>query len=197
MTIPPCETQSLKKRLRQQARAMRQELTEVQLQEADIQLAQQFEQHFSREKFNTAGIYLQNDNELGTKHLITLLFQSNCKVYLPVISDYRNNQMEFIHYQQDSQMLNNRFGIPEPADGENIAVDQLDIIFLPLTAFDLHGHRLGMGGGFYDRALAEVSGEKPVLAGLAYDFQELPTCPAESYDQSIQMIITPNRVIHF
>ncbi|MCP4272501.1 MAG: 5-formyltetrahydrofolate cyclo-ligase [Gammaproteobacteria bacterium] len=197
MTIPLSETQNLKKRLRQQARSMRQELTEVQLQEADIQLAQQFELHFSREKFNTAGIYLQNDNELGTEHLIRLLFQSNCKVYLPVISDYSNNQMEFVHYQQQSQMQTNRFGIPEPADGENISVDQLDIIFLPLTAFDLRGHRLGMGGGFYDRALAKVSGEKPILVGLAYDFQELPTCPAESFDHSLQMIMTPNRVIHF
>jgi len=197
MTISLSDTQNLKKKLRQQARSMRQELTESQLQEADFQLAQQFEQHFSRKILNTAGIYLQNDNELGTEHLIRLLFQSNCKVYLPVISDYSNNQMQFIRYQQHSQMQNNRFGIPEPADGENISIEQLDIIFLPLTAFDRQGHRLGMGGGFYDRALAKVSGEKPILVGLAYDFQELPTCPAESFDHSLQMIMTPKRVIHF
>ena len=197
MTTPQHDTQNLKKKLRQQARSMRQKLTEKQLQEADLQLVQQYKKYFSDQTFKTAGVYLQNDNELGTEHLIKLLFQSGCKLYLPVISDYSNNQMEFFHFEQHSPMHNNRFGIPEPISNEKISVKHLDIIFLPLTAFDLHGHRLGMGGGFYDRALADVSGEKPILVGLAYDFQELPNCPIESYDHSIQMIMTPNQVIHF
>jgi len=197
MTIPSSDTQKLKKKLRQQARSMRQDLTETQLQEADLQLARQYKQYFSGHDFITAGIYLQNDNELGTEHLIRLLFQSDCKLYLPVISDYSNNQMQFIRYQQDSQMRNNRFGISEPINNEAISVNDLDIIFMPLTAFDLKGNRVGMGGGFYDRALAGISGEKPILAGLAYDFQEMPACPAESFDYSLQMILTPSKVIDF
>jgi len=197
MTIPPSDIQNLKKELRQQARTMRQNLTEEQVQEADLNLAQQYKQYFCGQTIITAGIYLQNDNELGTDHLINNLFKSGCKIYLPVISDYSNHQMEFFRYQQNTPMHNNRFGIPEPINEEKISVDLLDIIFLPLTAFDLQGNRLGMGGGFYDRALAEVSDSKPILVGLAYDFQEFPACPVERFDHSIQMIMTPTRVIHF
>ena len=92
-------------------------------------------------------------------------------------------------------MIDNRYGIAEPDNDEIIEAVALDAIFLPLTAFDQHGHRLGMGGGYYDRTLSEFDHDRLNLIGLAYDFQELPNCPVEAFDQSLQMILTPTRFI--
>ena len=61
-------------------------------------------------------------------------------------------------------------------------LDQLDILFMPLVGWDKRGNRLGMGGGFYDRALEHVSG--PLLVGLAHSVQELEKVPNESWDSS-------------
>ena len=94
-------------------------------------------------------------------------------------------------------MADNRFGIPEPVTDETIAVKDLELILLPLTAFDLQGNRLGMGGGFYDRTLAALADKKPLLVGLAYDFQEVADCPVEDFDQPLQMILSPTRAINF
>ena len=66
------------------------------------------------------------------------------------------------------------------------------MIGLPLVAFDERGNRLGMGGGFYDRTLAfsRRPGQKPVLIGCAYAFQEIRMLPAESWDIPLQFIAT-------
>ncbi len=188
---------SHKKQLRQELRLKRQQLTKDLLLKSEAGLLDQYGKFTAGKTFGRIAIYLQNDNELGTGTLIEYLFQSGCELYLPKISDDANELMQFVHYEQTTKMTNNRFGIPEPESGKVISVEQLDLIFLPLTAFDLQGNRLGMGGGFYDRTLKNISDNKPILAGLAYDFQQLSACPVEPFDQPIHYILTPSRVIEF
>lgn len=68
------------------------------------------------------------------------------------------------------------------------------IILVPLIGFDAKGHRLGQGGGYYDRFLASYP--KVITIGVAYDCQEVPEIPTEPHDMVLTYILTPSRVIH-
>jgi 5-formyltetrahydrofolate cyclo-ligase len=84
-----------------------------------------------------------------------------------------------------------QWGIAEPmADKPEV---EPDVLLVPLLAFDKHGHRLGYGGGFYDRTLMKLRVKKPVVAvGLAYDELEVDAVPHESYDQRLDWVLTPS-----
>lgn len=95
-------------------------------------------------------------------------------------------------------MRHNKYGIPEPLCEVNnvIPIDQLDLVFVPLVGFDAKGNRLGMGGGYYDRTLQNVSQtDSAKIVGLAHDCQEVAELPIESWDIPLQLIITPTRII--
>ena len=90
--------------------------------------------------------------------------------------------------------MENRYGIPEPpADVPRSNPGELDIIFLPLVAWDRRGSRLGMGGGIYDRTLEGVRG--PLLVGLAHSLQELDHIPAEPWDIRLHFIAS-DKALH-
>lgn len=81
-------------------------------------------------------------------------------------------------------MIKNRFAITEPLlDIRHIVpINELDIIFTPLVAFDKQGNRLGMGGGFYDRTLQNWQQQSFIPVGLAHRCQEVDELPVESWD---------------
>ena len=114
-------------------------------------------------------IYLANDGELNPQPFIDWCWQyrqqqknnnqPSIEVYLPVIHPFSNGHLLFFRYSPTTTMVNNKYGIAEPK--LNILTlcpaHELDIIFTPLVAFDRQGNRLGMGGGFYDRTLANLN----------------------------------------
>jgi 5-formyltetrahydrofolate cyclo-ligase len=91
-------------------------------------------------------------------------------------------------------MQYNRFGIAEPQGTEVLAARWLDVVFLPLVGFDRRGVRLGMGGGFYDRAFAfrqlRSVWHAPRLIGLAYAFQEVANIRAAAHDVLLDAVVT-------
>jgi 5-formyltetrahydrofolate cyclo-ligase len=90
----------------------------------------------------------------------------------------------------ESDIMPGKFGISEPlATCETIPMDDFDLVLVPGMAFDLNGHRLGRGRGFYDRILSAASGIK---CGVAYDFQLLEKIPTEPHDARVNFIFTPN-----
>jgi 5-formyltetrahydrofolate cyclo-ligase len=81
-------------------------------------------------------------------------------------------------------------GIPEPRP--DLPAVRPDVVLVPLVAADRNGHRLGQGGGHYDRTLAALRAQGPVLAiGLAWDMQIMPDIPASPWDQPLDAIATP------
>jgi 5-formyltetrahydrofolate cyclo-ligase len=95
-------------------------------------------------------------------------------------------------------MTYNKFGILEPKLDQTLVkpVKELDLICTPLVAFDSHGHRLGMGGGYYDRTLAHwfKTGEGAQPMGLAHDCQHVEQLPTEAWDIPLPKIITPSQI---
>jgi len=91
------------------------------------------------------------------------------------------------------EMVAGKFGVREPASScAEIPLDRFNLILVPGLVFDLGGHRLGRGRGFYDRLLQMVSGIK---CGVAYDFQLLENIPTEPHDAKVDFVLTPARCV--
>lgn len=125
------------------------------------------------------------------------LAEQGHRLYLPVLVD---EQMRFRSWQPEEVLKPNRFGIPEPVDGQSCRPEQLETVLMPLVAHDSDGARLGMGGGYYDRSFAFRQAEKrsrlPQLIGIAYGVQMLQSSnersilPTEAWDVRLDGVIS-------
>jgi 5-formyltetrahydrofolate cyclo-ligase len=149
-------------------------------------------------------LYLANNGELDLQPFIHWCWQQNKHIYLPVVHPFSKGHLLFLRYDNNSTMVRNRYNIEEPKlDVRYIKpIQQLDIIFTPLVAFDNTGARIGMGGGYYDRTLAnwyenyvQDTQCSPSIIGLAHDCQQITEVPDEAWDIPLPRIITPTRTI--
>jgi len=149
-------------------------------------------------------LYLANNGELDLQPFIHWCWQQNKHIYLPVVHPFSKGHLLFLRYENNSIMAINRYNIEEPKlDVRYIKpIQQLDIIFTPLVAFDSTGARIGMGGGYYDRTLAnwyenyvQDAQYSPSIIGIAHDCQQITEVPHEVWDIPLPRIITPTRTI--
>jgi 5-formyltetrahydrofolate cyclo-ligase len=143
-------------------------------------------------------LYAPLDEELDTSALHDLARRRGCAIYLPRIEDFRAARMSFRLVA--GPLVRNRFGLLEPDAGRRrLAARWLDLVFVPLVAFDARCTRLGMGAGFYDRAFAwrhaRATWEGPHLIGLAYAFQQVPLVPEVPHDVRLDAIVTEEGVV--
>ncbi len=148
------------------------------------------------------GLYLNMPSEFPTNSLINLCHSRNKEVYCPVILSQRRGHMRFAPIRKQALSKNN-MGISEPEfQRKNLRpARHLDLIFVPLLGFDQQGNRLGMGGGYYDRALAFKSNRhathRPYLIGLAFSQQQLPELHTQAWDIPLDAIITEQGITAF
>ena len=188
--------------IRTQIRKIRNSLPKSQQSIAAQSLKVNFTQHLkSKKKPNKKhiAIYFSNDGELDTSLLINELWQQNHTLYLPVIHPFNGATLLFQRYEKNSPMKANRYGILEPKlnCSQICPLTDLDYLLMPLVAFDNQGNRLGMGGGFYDKTLAQLhqgNWQKPQLIGLAHSCQKVDALPIESWDVPLKTIITPDKI---
>jgi len=149
---------------------------------------------------NRVACYLANDGEIDPEYIIQTAWRLRKQVYLPVLSPFQS-KLYFAPYQAGMAMQLNRFDIWEPAcrPANWLTAWQLDLMLLPLVAFDESGNRLGMGGGFYDRSLSyrqsRTHSLRPRLIGLAHELQREQQLAANSWDIPLDMIATEERII--
>jgi 5-formyltetrahydrofolate cyclo-ligase len=136
--------------------------------------------------------------ELDAAPLIALAESRGCRVFVPRIDRRRTSAaMRFVPLT--GPLAVNRLGIAEPQGSASLGARWLDIVFLPLLAFDRGGVRLGTGGGFYDRAFAfrqlRRAWHAPRLVGLAYGFQELERIDAAAHDVLMDAVVTEEGLV--
>ncbi|KFD17242.1 5-formyltetrahydrofolate cyclo-ligase [Tatumella ptyseos ATCC 33301] len=189
-------SQSERQQIRAQIRRQRQALSPQQQQQAAQQVAERALSLPLLAQARNVALFLSFDGELDTRPLISRLWQRGQQVYLPVLHPFSTGQLLFIRYLPDTPLTPNRYGIPEPSLNltELAPLDTLDIILVPLVAFDARGQRLGMGGGFYDRTLQHWQQHGVLPAGLAHCCQQVPALPTEQWDIPLPVIITPEKV---
>lgn len=147
---------------------------------------------------NVAG-YWAVRGELPLNLAVASLQRREQHYFLPVLGEAR--KLGFAEFAQGGALTNNRFGIPEPQvqATELRNAENMDVILLPLLAFDRSGHRLGTGGGWYDSTLAFLRDlprpGTPLLVGIGYAFQEVAEVPAEAWDVPLDYVATEEELI--
>ena len=182
--------------LRQHIRHMRRQLSATQQHLAAQQVVNQVASSPALAQAKKVALYLANDGELDPQPLINWYWQQGAHVYLPVLHPFCKGYLLFFRYHASTPLITNRLGIVEPQLDirQLLPQAQLDIIYTPLVAFDDQGNRMGMGGGFYDRTLANTKqAPTPRAVGLAHDCQQLTSIPTDSWDIPLQELITPSQ----
>ncbi len=165
--------------------------------------AQQLASHLARsrlfQKSRKIAFYLPNDGEIDLRPLLELAWKRKKRCYLPVLGFRHGRSLWFLPCTPHIPLYRNRFGIEEPVHTRRTRLfnpRSLDIIFMPLVAFDRQGNRLGMGGGFYDRTLAYLQHRrhwhKPHLIGSAYQFQQVDALDNRVWDIPLEGVATEN-----
>jgi len=135
-------------------------------------------------------LYYPHKNEVDTRFIIKkLLEKGGFNLFLPKVS---KDQLLPVKINDLSGLKKGYAGIMEP-EGEIYPPEAIDIVIIPAVAFDLEGHRLGYGKGYYDRFLKETGA---LRVGVAYDFQIVDKLPVEQHDVPVELILTPTRIIN-
>lgn len=185
----------MKNQIRQKLRTQRTELSLDSFEKMSSAIAKTVKQSDIFQKSSEIGFYHSVRGEADPSSIQT----PSKKFYLPVLSKDLDEGLVFIELNEDTIFEDNKFSIPEPVYDESKIVpgDLLDLVIVPLLGFDRNGHRLGMGGGFYDRCFAfkKERKTKPILMGYAYDFQQLDSLEAEPWDVDLDFIATESGLI--
>jgi len=194
--------QYIQDKLRSQLRHQRRSLTqEEQCSHAERIVEFIIDSHFYRDAQHIA-LYLPTDGEIDLSILIALIQEHGKCCYLPVILSQQKAHMSFAPYLPDSQLKKNCFGISEPVyqDKQLKSALQLDLVLAPLVGFDLWGNRMGMGGGYYDRALQEKrqdSNTAPLYVGIAHKLQQVERIETHCWDVSLDAIVNESGITLF
>ena len=191
----------LKKHIRLRINRLRKQLSVSQQSRFSQQAFHQLKHAFIFKQSHRIAFYLSNLGELDPSWLMSYAQKQGKSLYLPALHPTQTNRLVFIKATPNTKLVKNRYGILEPCVHLHAWCPawKLDLVITPLVAFDLQGHRLGMGGGFYDRSFAFKKGRhhKPTLIGLAYEFQQCSKLPSQDRDISLDWVVTPKRLIRF
>ncbi|MBD1555326.1 5-formyltetrahydrofolate cyclo-ligase [Vibrio sp. S9_S30] len=182
--------------IRQNIRCKRRHLSNREQIEAAQGLLSQLQKHTAANEANTVALYLAVDGELNLTPVIEWYWNLGKRVCLPVLHPFSNGHLLFLEYTPLTDMVANQYKIEEPklTLSQIVPINEIDIIYTPLVAFDEQGQRLGMGGGYYDRTLASwesSSGHEAI--GLAHDCQQVALLPVEAWDIPLKTIVTPSK----
>jgi 5-formyltetrahydrofolate cyclo-ligase len=181
---------------RRRLRAQRNQLDHEQIQTASRSIAQHLIHTSLFSSSKRIACYLPSRGEVDTMPIMEVAWARGKQIYLPILSPLNDSRLWFAEYQPCEPLFYNQFGIPEPALSKRkmIRPAQLDLVLAPLVGFDQQGHRLGMGGGYYDRTFSFLNYRKafyrPWFIGLAYQFQQLPSLESHFWDVDLKGIVT-------
>jgi len=189
--------ENLRATLRQRARAARFALSAEERATAGDKICAEVQALSVFARAQRIAAYFAVASEVSVAALMAHAWQRSRSIYLPRLG--LDHSMHFAIWSGDpAEIVLNAFGIGEPDHtAQDIDTSRLDVILLPLVAFDRRGFRLGSGAGYYDRALAPrlQHAAPPCLIGIAHSCQEVPTIPQAAWDVPLDLIATEREVI--
>ncbi len=143
--------------------------------------------------------YLALGNEVRLENTMTWARTCECLTFVPIVK--AENKMVFAPYHEHTNLLANQFGIREPDVSAEDCLNgtELDTVLVPLVGFDANCQRMGMGGGYYDRAFehrrnSDENDKKPLLIGIAFDIQEVPSVLPSWWDVPLDRVVTESGI---
>ena len=172
-----------KKELRAQVRAQKRAMTEEQIVSKSQALAEQFFRTDAYRNAKSIYGYLPYNQEVRTVPMLEQALRDGKRVAVPKCY---GDEMRFIWMEDLNRVEKGYAGIPEPIEDGPIADDPTALVLMPGMAFDPQGHRIGYGGGFYDKFLA---GEAHPTLALCYDFQVFESLETEEFDIPVDLVL--------
>ena len=173
-----------KKELRRSIREQKRAMTEEQIVTASEKLGQLFAATEAYRNAKTIYGYLPYNQEVRTVPMLQRAIDDGKKVAVPKVF---GDEMKFIYLDDLTAVEKGYAGIPEPVADGPVADDKEALVLMPVLAFDPQGHRIGYGGGFYDKFLA-AEPTHPTVA-LCYAFQMLPHLETEDHDIPVDTVL--------
>jgi 5-formyltetrahydrofolate cyclo-ligase len=141
-------------------------------------------------------LFLPLPGEVDARPIARRAWELGKHVAVPLVSYEQGRMMPIELTGLDGPMQADRYGVLTPHEGLPVPIDALDLVVVPGLAFDHHGRRLGRGGGFYDRFLAQP-GFHATVCGLGFEEQLLDHVPARGHDIALDMLVTDRRTLSF
>ena len=173
-----------KKELRKAIREKKRAMSAEEIEQKSQALTEAFLRSAAYQSAKTIYGYLPYNQEVRTVPMLEQALRDGKRVAVPKCY---GDEMRFIYMVDLSAVEKGYAGIPEPIADEPVADDESALVLMPGMAFDPQGHRIGYGGGFYDKFLAKAP-DHPTLA-LCYDFQVLPHLETEEFDIPVDTVI--------
>lgn len=183
-----------KQELRKKYKTLRNELSSADVEDKSIRIANQL---LKMNLWN--GLYfhlylsIEEQKEIDTSHILNILFAKNKEIVVSK-SDFKTGEMQHFLMTENTRFVKNSYGIPEPKEGLEVPVSKLDVIFIPLLAFDKEGNRIGYGKGFYDRFLQNTNALK---IGLSFFEAEETIKDSEKHDIRLDYCVSPEKIYRF
>ncbi|MEJ0029360.1 MAG: 5-formyltetrahydrofolate cyclo-ligase [Bacteroidota bacterium] len=139
-------------------------------------------------------ISMKRTREFDTKWLFGLFSHQKKRIVVPRVNP--DGTMQHFYYEHPGQLVENRFGIPEPYAGVIADIKEIDLVFVPLLAFDVDGNRVGYGKGYYDRFLKDCRPDC-IKAGISFFTAEKKFSDVEKHDVRLNICFTPYQTYTF
>ena len=173
-----------KKELRRSIRERKRAMTEEEIVQRSEKLGKLFVQSEAYKNAKTIYGYLSYNQEVRTVPMLEQALRDGKRVAVPKVY---GDEMKFLYLDDLTKVSKGYAGIPEPIADGPVADDTTALVLMPGLAFDPQGHRIGYGGGFYDKFLA-AEPNHPTLA-LCYEFQMLPVLDTEEHDIPVDTVL--------
>lgn len=186
----------LKKELRQKYKTLRQELVEEQIEEKSLAVANRL---LSLDIWDKTYFHLfltiERHKEIQTEFVLQILAGKDKEIVVSK-SDFATGEMTHFLLTENTKFIKNDYGIPEPVNGLEVPVSKIDVVFVPLLAYDKKGNRVGYGKGFYDRFLKKCRPDV-IKIGLSFFEPEEQIEDISLDDVKLDFCVTPYGVYGF
>lgn len=186
----------LKKALRLHYKTLRKQLSENQLEEMSLAVANNVLTLPIWEKtYFHIFLPIEEHNEVNTEFILHLLSGKDKEIVISK-SDFETRNMTHFLLTDNTKIKKNEYNIPEPVDGIEVPAKKIEVVFIPLLAYDKLGNRVGYGKGFYDKFLSECQPET-IKIGLSFFEPEEQITDVFETDVKLDYCVTPNAVFKF
>lgn len=186
----------LKKELRIKYKKLRQSFSFEEIEEKSLAIANQILQLdiWGKTYFHLF-LPIEEQKEVNTEYVLHILAGKDKEIVISK-SEFATTSMTHYLLTDNTKIKKNEYNIPEPTNGLSVPTEMIDVVFVPLLAYDKQGNRVGYGKGFYDKFLSECK-LNVVKIGLSFFEPEELIEDAFENDVKLDFCVTPNRIISF
>jgi 5-formyltetrahydrofolate cyclo-ligase len=185
-----------KKELRTKYKELRNNFSDIEIEGMSLAIANQLIKLPIWDKlYYHIFLAIKEHKEVDTQNLLHILFGKDKEVVVSK-SDFDSLKMTHFLLTENTKLKKNKYNIPEPVNGLEVPIAKIDVVFVPLLAFDIKGNRVGYGKGFYDEFLRDCQTDT-IKIGLSFFEPELDIEDVSTADVALDYCITPNCVYKF